>query len=156
LAQLGPSLFIVLSILILELADISKVSPLPRTKQLYWKLNTEILHDEDFLENSGVLYNKIHSEIDSYDDIASWWDSLAKLAFRHFCMDVSERLAFVRKNTKGFLFSYLGLVIKKGNWKEVARVRKQIKTMLEKETMGFIVRSRYKENLESEKASLFI
>jgi hypothetical protein len=47
------------------------------------------------------------------------------------------------------------LVIRKGNWKEVARVRKEIKTMLERETMGYVVRSRYKENLESEKASLY-
>ena len=59
-------------VLELELPDLAKVSPLPRTKQLYWKLNTEILHDEDFLENFSDLYNKIHSAIDSYDDIASW------------------------------------------------------------------------------------
>ena len=70
-------------------------------------------------------------------------------------MDVSERLSYVRKNTKQFLFSYLSLVTRKGNWKEVARVRRQIKTMLEKESMGFVVRSRFNENLESEKASLF-
>jgi hypothetical protein len=37
----------------------------------------------------------------------------------------------------------------------VARVRKEIKTMLEKESMGFVVRSRYKESIESEKASVF-
>ena len=59
------------------------------------------------------------------------------------------------EKTKSFLFSYLGLVIRKRNWEEVARVRKQIKIMLVKESMGFIVRSRYKENLESEKANLF-
>ena len=70
-------------------------------------------------------------------------------------MDVSERLAYVRKNTKSFLFSYLGLVIRRGNWREVSRVRKQIRSLLEKESMGFVVRSRYKENIESEKASLF-
>ena len=70
-------------------------------------------------------------------------------------MDVSERLSYIRKNTKMYLFSYLGLVIRKGNWKEVARVRKEIKTMLEKESMGFVVRSRYKESIESEKASVF-
>ena len=54
-----------------------------------------------------------------------------------------------------YLFSYLSLVTRKGNWKEVARVRKQLRTLLQKESMGFTVRSRYKENLESESASLF-
>ena len=54
-----------------------------------------------------------------------------------------------------YLFSYLGLVIRRGNWKEVSRVRKQLKTMLEKESMGFVVRSRHRESIESEKASLY-
>ena len=80
---------------------------------------------------------------------------LAKPAIKEFCIGVSERLAFVRKNTRQFLFSYLGLVIRKGNWKEVTRVRKKIKSMLEKESMGFVVRSRFKEHLESEKSSLY-
>ena len=34
-------------------------------------------------------------------------------------------------------------------------MRKKIKTMLEKESMGFVIRSRFQENNESEKASLF-
>ena len=46
-------------------------------------------------------------------------------------------------------------MIRKGNWKEVARIRKKIKSMLEKESMGFVIRSRFQENLESEKSSLF-
>ena len=127
----------------------------PRTEQLYWKLKTYILQDEDFIENFSEMYNKVKSNLDSYDDNAAWWDCLAKPAFKQFCMGVSERLTYIKKNTKSFLFSYLGLVTRKGNWKEVARVRKEIKTMLEKESMGFVVRSRYKENIESEKASLF-
>ena len=61
-------------------------------------------------------------------------------------MGVSERFAYYYRITK---------VIRKGNWKEVSRVRKKIKTMLEKESMGFIIRSRFQENNESEKASLF-
>ena len=142
-------------ILELELPSLETVLPAPRSEQLYWKLNTSVLRDEDFLENFSTLYHKIRSEIDSHADIASWWDCVAKPAIKYFCMDVSERLSYVRKNTKMFLFSYLGLVIRKGNWDEVARVRKKLKKMLEKESMGFIVRSRYKENIESEKASLF-
>jgi exonuclease III len=142
-------------ILELELASLESVSPPPRSKQLYWKLNTNTLQDEDFMENFTDLYNKVKSEMASYEDIAAWWDCVAKPAFKHFCMDVSERLSYIRKNTKMYLFSYLGLVIRKGNWKEVARVRKEIKTMLEKESMGFVVRSRYKESIESEKASVF-
>ena len=70
-------------------------------------------------------------------------------------MDTSERLSFVRKNTKCFLFSYLTLVIKKGEWKEVTRVRDKLEKLLLQESMGFIVRSRHGQQLESEKASLY-
>ena len=142
-------------VLELELPSLESVPTSPRSQQLYWKLNSSILQDEDFIENFSVMYRKIKSEVDYYDDIASWWDCVAKPTFRHFCMDVSERLAYVRKNTNMNLFSYLSLVIRKGNWVEVARVRKQLSTILEKESMGFVVRSRYKEHMESERASLF-
>ena len=70
-------------------------------------------------------------------------------------MGVSIRLAYVRRDTKKFLFSYLNIVLKKGDWGEVARVRQQLKGILQQECMGFVVRSRYKENLETEMASLF-
>ena len=70
-------------------------------------------------------------------------------------MDVSERFSFVRKNSKRFLFSYLTLVIKRGDWGEVSRVRKKLESLLLKESMGVIVHSRHKEHVETEKASLF-
>ena len=59
------------------------------------------------------------------------------------------------QNTKRFLFSYLTLVIKRGNWKEVVRIRKKVKKLLYKESMGFVIRSRFAETLETEKSSLF-
>ena len=54
------------------------------------------------------------------------------------------------QNTKRFLFSYLTLVIKRGNWKEVVRIRKKVKKLLYKESMGFVIRSRFAETLETE------
>ena len=77
---------------------------LPHYEDDHFWLNNIILQDEDFLENVSELYQKLKSKIDTYDDIVSWWDILAKPAFKQFCMDVSERLAYVRKNTKSFLF----------------------------------------------------
>ena len=109
-------------------------------------MNTSILKDEDFLENFSVLYSKLQKKKPEYDDIADWWDLCAKPGIRKFCMGVSSHLADVRKDTKKYLFSYLKLVLKQGNWSEVTRVRQQLKEILEKETMGFVIRSRFKEN----------
>ena len=142
-------------VLILNLTNLENIPLPPKSPPLYWKLNTSILQDDDFLENFETFYGKIRSKIDEFHDIANWWDLLAKPAIREFCIDVSERLSFVRKNTKRFLFSYLTLVTKKGNWNEVVRVREDLKRKLLKESMGFVIRSRHKENLEDEKSSLF-
>ena len=139
----------------LDLPGFEHLPPAPEREQLYWKLNTSILHDEDFLENFDIMYKKLQSKIGDFTDIGDWWDELCKPAIRQFCMDVSERLSYVKKNTKRFLFSYLSLVIRKGNWREVARVRKRLRILLQKESMGFVVRSRFKENLETETASLY-
>ena len=62
----------------------------------------------------------------------------------------------VLKNIQNIFF-YLTLhtrVIKKGDWNEVTRVRKKKESLLWKESMGLIVISRHKENLEAEKSSL--
>ena len=151
-ASLSDHHYVVLQ---LNLPDLQRL-PLPvRTNSLYWKLNTSVLQDEDFLENFRVLYSKLKAKIEDFTDIAVWWDELAKPTFKQFCMDISERLSFVRKNTKRFLFSYLTLVIRKGEWKEVSRVRKKLRRLLMKESMGFVVRSRHGQHLDSEKGSLY-
>ena len=129
-------------VLILDLPDLESAPKPPKQPPLYWKLNTSVLQDDDFLVNFKEFYRNLKNKIDDYPDISDWWDLCAKPAIRDFCMGVSERMAFVRKNTKRFLFSYLSLVIKRGNWGEVVRVRKKIEKLLCKESMGFIVRSR--------------
>ena len=143
------------AVMLLCLPGLEKVpGPLP-SKSPYWKLNTSILSDEDFLPNFSKMYQKLQLKIPDFPDIASWWDLCAKPAIRKFCMGVSTKLASVRKDTKKFLFSYLNIALKDRDWKEVTRIREQIKTILLQETMGFVVRSRFKENSESEVASLF-
>ena len=142
-------------VLILNLPNLDCAPKPLKNESLYWKLNTNILQDRDFLENFQETYSKLRTKIPDYPDIADWWDLCAKPTIRDFCMGVSQRLAFVRKNTKRFLFSYLTLVIKRGNWKEVVRVRKEIRKLLYKESMGFMIRSRFGETIETEKSSLF-
>ena len=139
----------------LSLPDL-EIEPLPSVSSSpYWKLNTSILKDDDFLENFSVMYKKLQDKIQDFHDIADWWDHCAKPSIRKFCIGVSSLLADVRKNTKQYLFAYLNVVLRKGDWEEVVRVRQQLKEILQLETMGFVVRSRFNENAETEQASLF-
>ena len=141
--------------MILSLPNLEMTPAPPMSSSPYWKLNTSILKDEDFLGNFSKMYGKLQVKMPDYPDIADWWDLCAKPGIRNFCIGVSSHLADVRKDTKKYLFSYLNVVLKQGDWGEVARVRQQLKEILQQETMGFVVRSRYKENLETEVASLF-
>ena len=151
-ASLGDHSYVCM---ILSLPDLILDSCQPRTSSPYWKLNTSILKDEDFLENFSVMYGKLQSKISDYSDIADWWDHCAKPSIKNFCIGVSSHLADIRKNTKHFLYSYLKVALKEKDWSEVVRVRQQLMEILQYEAMGFVVRSRFKENVETEQASLF-
>ena len=108
------------------LEDLDVVAPPQKSSSPYWKLNTSILKDEDFLENFSKFYFKLQNKIPDYADIADWWDNCAKLGIRKFCMGVSSHLADVRKDTKKYLFTYSKLVLKQSNWSEVISVRQQL------------------------------
>ena len=61
----------------------------------------------------------------------------------------------IKRDTKKYSCAYLNVVLCEGNWKDVAQVRQQSKEILQKEAMGVSIRLRFKENAETEKASLF-
>ena len=72
--------------LILSLEDLT-VKPSPQwSSSPYWKLNTSILKDEDFLENFSVMYKKLQEKIQDYSDIADWWDHCAKPGIKNYAM----------------------------------------------------------------------
>ena len=60
-----------------------------------------------------------------------------------------------REQTKLFLSSYLKILLEKKDWEEIGRVKEKLRLMLQEDATGFIVRSRYNQNLEEEQASLF-
>ena len=63
---------------ILSLDNLTKQNIPPKSNSPYWKLNSSILKDEDFLENFAVMYGKLQAKIQDYPDIADWWDLCAK------------------------------------------------------------------------------
>ena len=106
------------------------------------------LHSQNF----GRTYIKSKS---LYNDIADWWDLVAKPEIKQFCINFSSLRNHKRNDTLMFLFSYLKVVLADKNWLEVGRIRERIKQMLFQDSMGVIVRSRYQQNSEEEKGSLF-
>ena len=139
----------------LRLGNISWSVQQPRGRQTYWKLNTSILREEEFLEDFGRLWSWLQQSKSDFIDIADWWDLLAKPNIKEFCILFSKRRSVRRNDTKKFLLSYLKICLGAKDWNEVARVKSKIDKMLKEDSMGFKVRSRFKQNLENESASLF-
>ena len=54
-----------------------------------------------------------------------------------------------------FLLSYLKVLLDRKDWEEVSRVREQLDLMIKEDAWGFVVRSRFHQNAEDERASLF-
>ena len=121
----------------------------------YWKLNTSLLDSKDFLDQFKVLYGRLSSLIEEYDDHGQWWEEMAKPSVAKFCKDFSYKLAKERRDTKQFFYASLNIFLREENWSEVARVKEQLKKMLAYDSMGLVIRSRQKEYVEEERGSLF-
>ena len=129
---------------------------LPRnSRRTYWKLNTSILNDEEFLPSFVALWSEISKTKDQFEDCAEWWDKWAKPEIKDFCIGFSIHRKRRRDDTKKYLFSFLKAALVRKNWDEVARVREELNTMLLADAMGVVVRSRFQQNVECEKASLY-
>ena len=124
-------------------------------RRTYWKLNTSILEDDEFLPSFVALWTDITRVKNKFSDCAEWWDKWAKPEIKDFCISFSIHRKRRREDTKKFLLSYLKAALMKKNWDEVARIREDLKIMLLADSMGVVIRSRYKQNSETEKASLY-
>ena len=121
----------------------------------YWKLNTAILDDPEFLPSFKQLWIDISQSKDSSPDIAEWWDVKAKPEIKDFCMEFSKHRKRKRRDTVQFLLSYLKIVLSEKNWDEVCRVKGELHSMFLIDTMGITIRSRYQQSSEEERGSLF-
>ena len=124
-------------------------------RNTYWKLNVRILEDEDFENNFFSLWAVLKLKQTRFSDIADWWDMEAKPSIREFCYEFSKQRQERRKDTKAFWFAYLKVVLEDKNWREVARVKTMLNDMLQEDAFGYVVRSRFKNNVSEEAASLF-
>ena len=134
------------------------VERLPQDKSprsTYWKLNNAILEEEDFFPHFVPFWNRILKSREKFSDLAEWWDRFAKPEIKEFCIGFSSNRKCQRSQTKKFLLSYLKLVLVKKDWDEVARVKEKLNGMMKADAMGFVVRSRFKQNAEEEQASVY-
>ena len=125
------------------------------TSSTYWKLNTRVLKDEDFLDNFTALWECLKLNQNDFPDIADWWNEEAKPNIKDFCIAFSTQRNLRRMDSKAFWLEYLKLVLVNKDWTEVVRVKSTLMDMMQEDTHGYIVRSRFQNNASEETASLF-
>ena len=141
--------------LIMNVPDLQRLpNPTRSPRFSYWKMNTGII-DDDFNDNFEIIYNAAREHIGNFNDIAEWWDLKCKPMIVQFCKMYSISLARERKCTKSFLYIQLKNALNSGPYSEVIRIKQDLNKILLFEANGIKIRSRHKEDLEVEKASLF-
>ena len=131
---------------------------LPKTKPAsltYWKLNTRISKDEDFMENFAAFWEFLKLKKNNFTDIADWWNEEAKPSIKEYCIAFSTQRNLRRMDTKAFWLAYLKLVLVERNWAEVARVKRMLMEMMQEDAYGYVVRCRFQNNVSEETASIF-
>ena len=105
------------------------------------------------MENFAALWEYLRLKQNNFPDIADWWDEAAKPNIKDFCIAFSSQRNLRRRDSKAFWLAYLKLVNK--NWTEVVRVRGMLVDMMQEDAYGYVVRSRFQNNVSEETASLF-
>ena len=144
-----------LVVLKINLPDVKKVPAVSRHDSGFWKLNTAVLEESNFMLNFKALWLELIEDKDKHADVADWWDSCAKPEIKVFLQHFSAVRQRVRRELKILLCHMLDTALNKKDWNEVAMVRGKLKQLMYRDNMGFVVRSRFKENQEIERASLY-
>ena len=144
-----------LGLLEINLAQITRLPKQVRFGSGYWKLNNKVLLDQDFMLNFNKLWDELVVDQGNYVDKADWWDLMFKPELRTFLQHFSATRARTRKQLKELLCEMLDRAQGEGRVGDVAMARGRLQSMMYEDNMGFIIRSRFKENSEVEKASLF-
>ena len=111
----------------------------------FWKLNNQILEDDEFLPSFIQLWKHLSNYESNYLDLADWWDQCVKPIVKDFCIGFSSYRKDKRNQTKQMLLSGLKLMIEESNWEEVIRIRELINRMLFEDLTGFKVRSKFQQ-----------
>ena len=70
--------------------NISKNTSFKSGRHTYWKLNTSILNDEDFLTSFSSFWKHLLNSQQLFLDKSEWWDKSVRENIKQFCIDYSK------------------------------------------------------------------
>ena len=129
-------------------------APFTRAENL-WILNNSILDEVEFSVLITELWVNLRQEQAGFEDIVDWWEELARPTVREFCQLYSKRAARARRGRKDWTYLQLRDALEEGRWPRVAELREELRVQLLHEEQGLKLRSRCKQEVEEERASIY-
>ena len=93
-------------------------------------------------------------ECEEEQDIVDWWEAIQPALIK-FLQSYSSSLVREKNSTKNFLFAGLKSATSQGQWSRAKYLKEKLLKILKFEAQGVVIRSRYQQNSEEEKASIF-
>ena len=128
----------------LDLAGLGlpRCGPTTAANSFYWKFNSSLLKEKDFLPAFQEMWQPILEKLDSFPNGPSdWWESLAKPAISDFCCRFGRLVAGRRAATRRFYTRGLEIALETMNWAAVAACKKRLRECDAVAAAGLAVRS---------------
>ena len=125
-----------------------------RFQQAYWKLNVNTLHEEDCLQSLEEIIMGSLPSVARFGDTSDWWE-VTKKSVCSFLKGYGIRRAKTRRDTTQFLYCLLDVALKDRNFREIQRIKAQLKDLVLEDAWGVAIRSRVTSEIEDEVAGIF-
>ncbi len=110
--------------------------------KFYWKFNSSLLGEGDFLPAFQEMWRPVGEEAASYPaGPACWWEEKAKPAIGDFCRRFARLVAGRRAATRRFFTRALELAMEAGDWAKIDACREKLRGLDTIAAAGLAVRS---------------
>ena len=129
------------SALYVQLAGVLQVAQPPPIPTTYWKLNTSLLKEEDFLPAFTAMWMALEAARPGGACPATWWEETAKPACRAFCINFSRMVAHRRRELANLLLAGLQVALLANDWPAVTALKSRLHRLASYRLAGRAVRA---------------
>jgi len=120
-----------------------RMQPEARGRSFYWKFNSSLLQQEDFLPSFRRTWDQLEATAEDHPGgPAGWWEETAKPGMVSFCKFFAGMVAGRRKLTRRLFTRSLEIALEAGNWQEAEAAKCGLKKMDLEEAAGLGVRAK--------------
>ena len=139
-----------------------EIPNIPKIGNYYWKLNVNLLDNENIKNKFRTEWNKIKNQMHFYDNINIWWEKYAKIQIKKFFVEVGREENQKKYGLIQYLEHKLNRVYDKCNktgileYTEIQTLKKRIDELKNNILDGVKIRSRIQDQIEGEKVSSYL